>query len=190
MFMTTHLRLLLILIVGALASLCLFAAPKPAKSAVRAKYVVAVADDFIVEVYHNGVPVPDSKRRLLDEKYGATVERTEIEVHKGDWLVFNVVNNRLRWNGVAYFGAAGVLAPDEFGVVTKLSSGDWSVCDNASQASGFIATKDFMRDNRPVAIERPWDQGAPLMKQHAGDNWSGDALWGRTHNTWIKVVVQ
>jgi hypothetical protein len=44
--------------------------PKQGDAAL-AQYLYTVADDFIVEVYHNGERVP------------------------GDWLVFNVVNNRL-----------------------------------------------------------------------------------------------
>src|SRR6476646_5439873 len=69
----------------------------------RARYLITVADDFLVDVYRNGRAVPDAKRTLLDERFGATVERLDVEVRKGDWLVFNVVNNRMRWGGASYF---------------------------------------------------------------------------------------
>ena len=42
-----------------------------------------VADDFVVDVYHNGVKVPDAKRTLLHEVFGATAERIDIEVRRG-----------------------------------------------------------------------------------------------------------
>ena len=66
---------------------------------VRAEYLVTVADDFVVNVYHNGKFVPEAKRKILLERFGATVERMDVQVREGDWLVFNVVNNRLRWGG-------------------------------------------------------------------------------------------
>src|SRR5438067_12701216 len=68
---------------------------------IRAAYLITVADDFIVDVLHNGRAVPDSKRQMIKERYGATADRINIEVRKGVWLVFNVVNNRLRWGGAA-----------------------------------------------------------------------------------------
>src|SRR5437762_10648520 len=81
----------------------------------RAKYLITVTDDFIVNVYHNGKCVPLTRRTLLAEHFGATVERIDEGVKKGDWLVFNVVNNRLRWGGACYFGVAGCFDRDEFG---------------------------------------------------------------------------
>jgi len=76
----------------------------------RAMHVITVADDFVVNVYHNGVRVPEAKRKLVLDRFGATIERTNIEVQQGDWLVFHVVNNRLRWGGAYYFSAAGIIA--------------------------------------------------------------------------------
>src|SRR3954451_17644250 len=81
--------------------------PTDPRGPVIADRIFAVADDFIVDVYHNGVKVPDAKRMLLVEVHGATAERIDIEVREGDWLVFNVVNNRLRWGGCSYFRVAG-----------------------------------------------------------------------------------
>src|SRR3954464_3923074 len=64
---------------------------------VRCKYLITVADDFVVEVYHNGKPVPDTERELLVERFGATAEKVQVAIRTGDWLVFHVVQNRLRW---------------------------------------------------------------------------------------------
>lgn len=50
---------------------------------VRARYQITVADDFIIDIYHNGRAVPDSKREVIEELYGATAERVNIEVCKG-----------------------------------------------------------------------------------------------------------
>jgi hypothetical protein len=158
-------------------------------SRIRAHQVISVADDFVVDVYHNGVRVPDTKRKPLLDRFGATAESTAIEVQKGDWLVFHVVNNRLRWDGAYYFGVAGVIAPGEFGFVSELASGIWSVCDSPASAGQFIAQKDFMSDNRAVPVERPWHEGTGLMKRYAGETWDGVPVWGRERSTWIKVRV-
>ena len=156
---------------------------------VRAEYLITVADDFVVEVYHNGEAVPADQRKLLVERFGATTERVDIQVRDGDWLVFNVVNNRLRWNGVSYFAVAGCYDHNEFGFVSKLSSDNWSVCDDPSKVKKFIAKRAFMRDAAARGITEPWRDGTPLMRQHAGDSWQGDPLWGESRNTWIKVLV-
>jgi hypothetical protein len=156
----------------------------------RAKYLITTADDFVVDMYLNGKPIPDAKRTLLEERYGATVERVDVEVHRGDWLVFNVVNNRLRWGGTRYFGLAGCFAQNEFGFVSDRASRQWSACDSPRDADRFITRKSFC-DRRPVRIvENPWSDGDGLMRQYAGSNWSGSPVWGRDRNTWIKVVVE
>lgn len=155
----------------------------------RAMHVVTVADDFVVNVYHNGVPVPEAKRKLVLDRFGATIERTNIEVQQGDWLVFHVVNNRLRWGGAYYFSAAGVLARGECGFVSDLTSGNWSACDSPAAAEKFISQKNYLSDHHAVAIERPWHEGTMLMKQQAGDNWNGAPIWGRERSTWLKVIV-
>ena len=90
-----------------------------------------------------------SKRRLLEERYGATVERIDVEVHKGDWLVFNVVNNRMRWGGAYYFGVAGCFARDEFEFVSRSDAGSWSVCDTPRDVDNFISK------NRSSVTDRP-----------------------------------
>jgi hypothetical protein len=157
---------------------------------VRGRYLITVADDFIVDVYHNGVKVPDTQRELLEERFGATVERINVEVHKGDWLVFHVVNNRLRWGGTSYFGAASCFGNDEFGFVSGVESGCWSACDSPRDAQKFIARKNFLRDQKASLIENPWGDGTPLMQAYAGHAWNGQPIWGHSPSTWIKVVAK
>lgn len=161
----------------------------PEPTPIRAKYLIVAADDFVVDVYHNGRAVPDAKRTLLREVFGATVEKIEIEVKAGDWLVFNVVNNRLRWGGASYFGVAGCFAPNEFGFVSQPDSGNWFACDTYKDVDWFIAEKNYFAHHLARPISTPWDQGDSLMKEYAGANWNGKPAWGTSRNTWIKVIV-
>ena len=155
----------------------------------QAKYLVTVTDDFIVDVYHNGRYVPDSKRALVLERFGATAERIDVEVRDGDWLVFNVVNNRLRWGGASYFAVAGCFATNEFGFVSRLDTSDWSACDDPSRVDRFISERKYLQHRRAHGITRPWHEGTKFMRQHAGSDWDGTPLWGTKRNTWIKVLV-
>ncbi len=164
--------------------------PRQQDDVVRAKYLITTTDDFIVDVYHNGKHVPDSKRVLENEIFGATVERINIQVHKGDWIVFNVVNNRMRWGGCAFFGAAGCFTNNEFGFVSKVEDGNWSACDSPADADAFISDPAYLRHRSVRRPEAVWDQGVARMKDHAGDRWNGDAIWGNSRNTWIKVNVE
>lgn len=163
---------------------------RPTSSLIRAHRVVTMANDFVVEVYHNGVRVPDARRKLLLDRFGAMAESTQIDVLRGDWLVFHVVNNRLRWDGQYYFGVAGVIVPGEFGFVSELNSGAWSICDNPEFTGRFIREKGFMADNRALPVEKPWHEGKAQMDSYSGGPWPGQPIWGRERSTWIKVVVQ
>ena len=78
------------------------------EAAFLADTLITVADDFIVDVYHNGVLVPDDRRELIQEIHRATVERIKANVRQGDWLVFHVVNNKMRWGGASYFAVKGL----------------------------------------------------------------------------------
>ena len=144
----------------------------------------------MVDVYLNGKLVPDTQRSMLEERYGATVERINVEIHRGDWLVFNVVNNRLRWGGVRYFAVAGCFAENEFGFVSDRASRQWSACDNPRDAERFIARKSYHADHGVRVIDSPWSDGDTLTRRHAGSNWSGTPVWGNGRNTWIKVIVE
>lgn len=156
----------------------------------RATYLITVADDFVVEVHHNGVRVPDQQRELLAEIFGATVERVTLRVRKGDWLVFHVVNNRLRWGGCKFFAVAGCAAPDEFAFESDPQSPAWSACDDPSLAARFIAERDAGTEVRARPIARPWDQGPILLRNHAGGRCTAQPVWGGAPSTWIKYVVE
>ena len=156
---------------------------------VIADHLVAVVDDFIVDIYHNGERVPDSKRSLLEEVHGATVERIDVPVRKGDWLVFNVVNNRLRWGGAHYFSVAGIKEGSGTAFTTDLTTGRWTRCDDPAQVAAFIADPRFLSDQPANRIETRWDQGDSLMNRSA-DGWAGSALWGESRNTWIRFVAR
>ena len=165
----------------------------PARAVTRgpviANCVYTVADDFVVEVYHNGERVPDAKRSLQLEIHGASIEKVDIEVRRGDWLVFNVVNNRFRWDGASYFAAAGMMEEPgkepRRGFTTEVTTGSWSACDDIAAVPGFIA--DPLSDAARLAnvIEKQWDLGKAHMDRIAG-NWMGSAIWGSSRNTWIK----
>jgi hypothetical protein len=68
---------------------------KKTPSNLRAKWMTVVAKDFVIEVYKDGRRIEDAKRKMLLDRYGATVERINVEVKTGDWLVFHVAHNRL-----------------------------------------------------------------------------------------------
>jgi len=156
---------------------------------VKANYVITVADDFLVDVYVNGTVVPDARRHMLAERFGATSERIDVELCSGDWIVFHVVNDRLRWNGSYYFAAAGVFDKGEFGFVSELGTDNWSACDNPAKANKFVAKKDFMSDKPVQKITNAWGDGQGLMKNFAGDSWNGDPIWGHSRDTWLKYIV-
>ena len=143
-----------------------------------------VADDFVVEIYHNGKPVPDGRRTLLEEVFGATAEQVDIEVYEGDWIVFNVVNNRLRWGGCSYFGVTG-RGPAGIVFTTKPGDASWSYCDDPAQVARFINDSDYLALQQVRPIESPWSGGDSLMNRIA-DGWSGKPVWGERRNTWIK----
>jgi hypothetical protein len=161
---------------------------EPRRGRVIAHRLFTVADDFVVEVYHNGLKVPDESRTLLVEKFGATAEKIDVEVREGDWLVFNVVNNRFRWGGCSYFGAAG---RGDAGIVftTEPASGRWSCCDDLGKVNRFLLERDYLAEDRARPIQNPWGDGDALMNQVA-DGWGGTPLWGKTRNTWIKYVAR
>ena len=118
--------------------------------------------------------------------FGATVERIRVDVRPGDWLVFNVVNNRMRWGGSSYFAVKG---QGTHGFATELDSGRWSCCDDLEQVGQFIAERDRFADHRALPVTKPWSDGNAMMARHA-DGWNGQAIWGGSRNTWIKYIAQ
>jgi len=147
------------------------------------------ADDFVVDVFHNGHRVPDEARKMNSEVYGAIGERTTVTVREGDWLVFNVANNRLRWNGAYYFGVAGVAEDGSVAFVSE-ESDRWSVCEDPGQVPRFIADPKFLDDNAVQRIEKPWSGGDKLINSKV-KGWTGYAIWGSptNRNIWLKVRV-
>jgi hypothetical protein len=152
----------------------------------RAKWLRTVADDFIVDVWRNGEKIADAKRALEHEIFGATVEKIDVEVRSGDWLVFHVVHNRLRWGGAKYFGVAGFVADGEITVVSEADSGRWSACDDPREAEKFVTLRDHLAHRKPKVIELRWEQGDVWMNQIAGDKWQGKPIWGAAASAWLK----
>ncbi len=163
------------------------AAPRPTN--LLASHLITVTDDFVVEAYKNGVRIQDGQRTLLNEIFGATVERMNVEVRPGDWLVFHVVNNHLRWGGSKYFAVSGMLGENDFGFVSDPASEAWSVCDDPDHVRDFIRRRDEGTDIRASPIAKPWEEGDDHMRQNAGAGFSGKALWGGGASTWIKFVA-
>jgi hypothetical protein len=148
-----------------------------------------VADDFVTGIYHNGKPVPNSDRKLLAEIYGAQVERVTLELKPGDWVVFNVANNHLRWHGAYYFAAAFLSDQDKLVYPSEFRSGNWSSCDDVKEVAAFISDRDHLRDHKPQPVEKPWDRGDHEISKIEG--WNGQAMWGEptSASTWIKFIV-
>ena len=157
-------------------------------SRIVSETITTVTDDFIVDIYHNGVKLPDDRRELVAEIHGATVEKIKVDLRPGDWLVFNVVNNRMRWGGTSYFAASGRNASGAT-FTTEPDSGRWSCCDDLGQVGQFIAERDRFADHRAPAPSKPWGDGDSLMNQHA-DGWRGRPIWGGSPNTWIKFIAR
>jgi len=163
-------------------------APVPA-TGLLADWLHVVADDFVVDVYLNGKKVPDASRTMVQNTFGAVTEKIQAPVHGGDWLVFNVVNNRLRWNGACYFAVAGLKADRTVGFTSELGSGRWSCCDDPAEVAKFIADPNYLATNHAHAPAVTWRQGDRIMRNVAGRNWQGCAIWGTNRNTWIKFVA-
>jgi len=162
---------------------------QPSKDQMAA-HLITVTDDFVVEAYKNGVRIQDGQRTLLNEIFGVTVERMNVQVHPGDWLVFHVVNNHLRWGGSKYFAVAGMLGTNEFGFVSDPASEAWSVCDDPDHVRDFIRRRDEGTEIRASPIAKPWEEGDEHMRQNAGAGFPGKALWGGGASTWIKFVAR
>jgi hypothetical protein len=161
---------------------------QPSKDLLAA-HLITVTDDFVVEAYKNGVRIQDSKRTQLNEIFGATVERMAVDVRPGDWLVFHVVNNHLRWGGSKYFAVAGMLGTNEFGFVSDPASEAWSACDDPDRVRDFIRRRDEGTDIRASPIAKPWEEGDEHMRKSAGAGFPGKSLWGGGSSTWIKFVA-
>ena len=132
----------------------------------------------------------DADRKLLLDRFGASVERIGINVSVGDWLVYHVAHNRLRHKGSKFFAVTGLRDEERVGFVSDPKSENWSVCDEPSRIREFIQNRDEGTEARAIPIARPWKEGVKFMKKYTGlEEFSGEALWGTAPSTWIKFIV-
>jgi hypothetical protein len=127
----------------------------------------------------------------VDETYGAAAERVEVTMHDGDWIVFNVANNRMRWNGSHYFAAAGMMDEGSPSFWSESSSGRWVACEDPSEVRDFIARATTGLENKAVAItDQKWGGGDERMEKFTG-GWKGEGIWssGNARNIWVKYLV-
>jgi hypothetical protein len=146
-------------------------------------------DDFVIDVFQNGVKVPDSKIHLDGEIFGATVFRIDVKVHRNDWLVFNVVNDRFRWGGAYGFAAAGLKGGKTPVFETTADKGSWSACDAPDQALRFIHDPTYLSDKSVVIPGKPWSGCTDQMKARC--DWDGETVWSdsESKDVWIKYIV-
>ena len=166
-------------------------APQPsnASAPIVASKVFIVADDFVVDIFLNGQRVPDVARRVTSENFGATAEEVTAEIRAGDSMVFNVVNNRLRWNGACYFGAAGMAGDGAITFVSEEADA-WSVCEDPGLAPRFIAEPGYLAERPVQIITNRWSGGDRQMNRQV-PRWSGQPIWGSptNRNIWLKLNV-
>ncbi len=148
-----------------------------------------VADDFVVDIWVNGKVLPDSQRKMLREIHGATGERVDTKLEKGDWIIFNVVNNRMRWGGCSYFGVHAVNGANET-LFSSLPNGKWYACDDPSKVKEFIARRDAGLDSPATSPARAWGGAGGVWKGMLKREFPGKPVWGKRRNTWIKYVVR
>jgi len=155
-----------------------------------ANSVQIVCDDFACDIYHNGKLIPAENRKLQGEEYGAQGELVTVDLKPGDWIVFNVVNNRQRWGGAYYFAAAGQDAAGGLAFASDLRSGNWSACDDLKEVSRFVSERDYLKDHTAQAIQKPWDANNDRIRKGNPD-WNGQAIWGdpNSRSTWLKYIV-
>jgi hypothetical protein len=151
-----------------------------------ANRIVTACDYFVVDVWQNGKLVPMERRQLVGEAFGAQLEQINMSVKAGDWVVFQVASNGLRWDGAQSFSAAGMRNEKEAAFCTESKSGNWSYCDDFSDAQRFISDRSYLAKHRAKAALHPW--GDAEVRQHVA-NWSGEAIWGGGRCAWIKYTA-
>ncbi len=151
--------------------------------------LLIAADDFVTDVYLNGKRLPDRDYDLLVENFGATMVRVNVAVYPGDWLVFNVANDRFRWGGASGLAVAGLLH-GHTSFTSQINSRHWCSCVNLSQVPDFIANRNSLMA-RPVV--RPRNPYRWVWNSVNGkcDFKRGKIIWakGRRANVWIKYRV-
>ncbi|MEM8885754.1 MAG: PQQ-binding-like beta-propeller repeat protein [Planctomycetota bacterium] len=161
---------------------------RPPAPPLVAQSMLLVADDFVVDVWVNGKKLPREARELVLEIHGASTERVHADLRPGDWVVFQVANNRLRWGGASYFGARGV-RPDGKLAFVSTTKGNWSYCDDPGRAMKFIGNRDIGADQLARKPRREWDGAVGIWKGQIGRGFEGEAIWGKAPVTWLKFIV-
>ena len=153
-----------------------------------ADFICTVTDDFVIDIYVNGELVPAEKRKLTGETFGAQAEQIDVPIHRGDWVVFAVTNNRLRWGGSYFFGAAGMTKEKRLVFQSKLGDPRWTYTDDPASVLQFVRQRNMR--GRPVESPKViWDRGQGQMKERTNNLWSGDPVWGAARLSWIKFIV-
>ncbi len=149
-----------------------------------AKYVEFAAESFVTEIWLNGLRVPDAARKRVATRDGVAYDRLELEIREGDWLVFQVANDRARGEG---FLAAWGLDNDGKTVFQSSATDGWFVCEEPGRAHAFVASKDGKG-----AYPATPSSTAKLMsisKEPKEHRLGGEPLRARSGTTWIKCVV-
>lgn len=167
---------------------CVGGAKRPAPRPLTADALTIVADDFVVDVWVNGQKVPLDSRTMLAEIHGATSERVHVDLREGDWIVFHVVANRLRWNGASYFGVRATTPDGRQAFVSRVNDA-WSACDDPAAVGAFIAERGAGLAGSVAAPAHPWHDAPRIWRQVLGAEFEGEPVWGRAPSTWIKYVV-
>jgi len=146
------------------------------------------ADDFVVTVWQNGKVIDPSQRKLENEVFGATVERLTADVHEGDWLVFQLANNRKRWKGSRLF--MGTVMNSGIAVLETKAGPPWYVCDDPSKVQAFIANADSGNERpiKRIPLDEAWHDGMNRYKKKFPEG-KAEPIWGDERVTWIKLRV-
>ncbi len=167
-------------------------APEPPGPVIAHKICLAT-ECFVAEIWHNGKLVPDSQRKTVADRFGACTEEVNLTLRESDWLVFNPVKNRFRWNDALFFGVAGMTTNKTVSFVSSTKDGRWTSMDNLEQISQFIKERDLA--GKPVQLipqNRMWSEGPGFMKFVMSADWHGEPIWGQgpARNIYIKFVAK
>lgn len=155
---------------------------------VVAHSLLIVSSEMVVDVYLDGKLVPAKDHTLDREIFGAQIEHVKLEIHEGDWIVLQAVNNDLRGGFPRYLAAAGMTDDTHAAFFTEGRSGLWTVCDDIALVPRFITQRDFQGDGRALAINVHWGDGDKEISTRV-TGWSGEPIWGTSHAPWLKFVV-
>jgi hypothetical protein len=155
---------------------------------VIAHYLQIVSSEMVTDVYQNGKIVPAKQHVLQAEIFGAQIERVNIEIHEGDWIVFHAVNNDLRGGFPRYFVAAAMADSQHSVFQSETESGQWFRCDTLERVPAFISNRNDHGDGKPRLVTVHWGDGDKQIAEKVPD-WSGEPIWGVSHEPWLKYIV-